>query len=150
MPHVPLVYTFDDDLINYLISHEHIKSYLSDRLYPGLAEQDSVYPYCTYSRISSDVDYKYNQQNILVTDLYQFDIISKSFEISRLLETGFNVALSGFRGKMGDSQISFIEQLDSFDAASILETGGSEEQLNRVIMEFSIIREQNQPIITGG
>lgn len=119
------------DLRAYLL--DELENVIDDRVYPGEIPQGSSFPAITYNLISEQRLLTMQGPTSAVAKRMQIDAWATTFGAAWELAEAIRVALDGFRGTMGDTEIQGIECSSSNPTAPEPDT-----KLKRVSRDFII------------
>ena len=120
----------DEGLVAYLTGNAGVSALVSDRVGPAPLPQDSEQPAVTYQIISRTAQYTHRGPAGLTRPRIQVDCWSTTYSESQQLAEQVRLALSGFRGQMGDVSVSGLFQEGAIDLHE------PEANLFRVSMDF--------------
>lgn len=119
----------ETDLRTYLLSHDSLKSYISNRIYPGWIPENATMPCVAYLNVSGvrfhDIPVGFPR--------YQFSIFSKGYIEAKSIANEMRDILQRFKGDMGESkiiQIVFENEYENYE---------NDTKLYHVTIDFKII-----------
>ena len=115
--------SLETDLYTLLSNNAGVIALISTRIYPIIAPQDATLPFATYSRVSTNNIFNLDNQSDLENASYQIDCYAETYLGSVAIADAIKTAMKA---------------ASTFSTADMDESHDIEEDLFRVILQFSV------------
>lgn len=88
---------------------------VGSRVYPIACPSDTVFPYVTYAKLSTDPSPSVHSNSATERNTYQFTVWAKSFTAARDIATGIRIYLEGYESADRSIYIMYDGDKPSFD-----------------------------------
>lgn len=129
--------SIEQALRDFLLVVDAVTDVFGQRIYPRVAPQGAIAPYCVMTRISSPGHHHLTGPANFANPRIQFSVRASTPDVAASGAGALRGALDGFRGEMGSERVLWValaDERDTFEHRG----DGSQDGLHRTDLDFVV------------